>query len=148
MKKLIFLFLVGMLSKIVFGQNNNEENKYECLAETRVSGLFQFEKKFLKETDFFPNKTIMNFSEKYSLLTELESTKEKKFEAKYKFRCKKDDTSLIILCSPNDNNTYKIILSLDTLRYRKILITNYWLYGRGNEVDYVHVANGYCYDID
>jgi hypothetical protein len=148
MKKLIFLFLIGMLSKIVFGQNNNEENKYECLAETRVSGLFQFEKKFLKETDFFPNKTIMNFSEKYSLLTELESTKEKKFEAKYKFRCEKDDTSLIILCSPNDNNTYKITLSLETLRYRKILITNYWLYGRGNEVDYVHVANGYCYDID
>ena len=138
-----------MLAKIVFSQNNNEENKYECLAETRVSGLFQFERKFLKKTDFFPNKTIMNFSEKHSLLTELESTKEKKFEAKYKFSCNKDDKTLTILCSPTDNNnTYNIILSLDTLRYRKILITNYWLYGRGNEVDYVHIANGYCYDID
>ena len=33
MKKFIFLLLIGMLAKIVFSQNNNEENKYEeCLS--------------------------------------------------------------------------------------------------------------------
>ena len=54
-----------------------------------------------------------------------------------------------IICKPvDDNNTYNIVLSLESLRYRKTLITNYWLFGKGNEVDYVHVAHGYCYDID
>ncbi len=53
------------------------EKKYECLTETRVSGLFQFERKFLKETEFFPDKTTLNFSENYTLMTEMESTKEK-----------------------------------------------------------------------
>ena len=127
----------------------NFEKKYECLSETRVSGLFQFERKFLKETEFFPDKTTLNFSENYTLMTEMESTKEKKFEAKYQFNCKNEEKINSIICKPiDDNNTYSIILSLDSLRYRKTLITRYWLDGRGNEVDYVHIAHGYCYDID
>ena len=127
----------------------NFEKKYECLSETRVSGLFQFERKFLKETEFFPDKTTLNFSESYTLMTEMESTKEKKFEAKYQFNCENEEKFNSIICKPIDNNnTYNIILSLDSLRYRKTLITHYWLDGRGNEVDYVHIAHGYCYDID
>ena len=127
----------------------NYEKKYECLTEARVSGLFQFERKFLKETEFFPDKTTLNFSENYTLMTEMESTKEKKFEAKYQFNCEKEEKFNSIICKPiDDNNTYSIILSLDSLRYRKTLITHYWLDGRGNEVDYVHIAHGYCYDID
>ena len=35
-----------------------------------------------------------------------------------------------------------------TLRYRKTLITDYWIDGKGSEVDYVHVAHGYCYNIE
>ena len=121
----------------------------ECLTETRVSGLFQFERKFLKETDFFPDKTKLVFSRNYSLLVEKENIEGQKFETKYQFNCKKEQDPYLVNCKPiNDNNTYSIILSLDTLRYRKILITNYWLFGKGNEVDYVHIANGYCYNID
>ena len=137
-----------MISSIVANQDMYEK-KYECLTEARVSGLFQFERKFLKDTEFFPDKTTLNFTENYTLLTEMENTKENKFVAKYQFNCKNDAKINSIICRPvDDNNTYNIVLSLESLRYRKTLITNYWLFGKGNEVDYVHIAHGYCYDID
>ena len=138
-----------MATSYISANKDIYEKKYECLTETRVSGLFQFERKFLKETEFFPDKTTLNFSENYTLMTEMESTKEKKFEAKYQFNCRNEEKFNSIICKPVDDiNTYSIILSLDSLRYRKTLITHYWLDGRGNEVDYVHIAHGYCYDID
>ncbi len=140
---------MSLATSSVSANKDMYEKKYECLTETRVSGLFQFERKFLKETEFFPDKTTLNFSENYTLMTEMESTKEKKFEAKYQFSCENEEKFNSIICKPiDDNNTYNIILSLDSLRYRKTLITHYWLDGRGNEVDYVHIAHGYCYDID
>ena len=140
---------MSLATSSIIANNDMHEKKYECLTETRVSGLFQFERKFLKETEFFPDKTTLNFSENYTLMTEMESTKEKKFEAKYQFNCENAEKFNSIICKPiDDNNTYNIILSLDSLRYRKTLITHYWLDGRGNEVDYVHIAHGYCYDID
>ena len=140
---------MSLATSSISANKDMREKKYECLTETRVSGLFQFERKFLKETEFFPDKTTLNFSENYTLMTEMESTKEKKFEAKYQFNCENEEKFNSIICKPiDDNNTYNIILSLDSLRYRKTLITHYWLDGRGNEVDYVHIAHGYCYDID
>ena len=146
MKKIIFIFLISMATSSI---SANYEKKYECLTEARVSGLFQFERKFLKDTEFFPDKTTLNFTENYTLLTEMENTKENKFVAKYQFNCKNDAKINSIICRPvDDNNTYNIVLSLESLRYRKTLITNYWLFGKGNEVDYVHIAHGYCYDID
>ncbi|MAI02233.1 MAG: hypothetical protein CBE14_001115 [Rickettsiales bacterium TMED254] len=150
MKKLITLLLLFILIKTAMGQNNLYlDNNYECLTETRVSGLFQSKRKFLKETEFFPSKTTFNFSKNHSLLTEMESNKEKKYEAKYQFQCNKKKKLELINCEPTDNNnTYSIVLSLDTLRYRKILITDYWLDGIGKEVDYLHLAHGYCYSID
>ena len=138
-----------MTTSSIVANQDTYEKKYECLTEARVSGLFQFERKFLKDTEFFPDKTTLNFTENYTLLTEMENTKENKFEAKYQFNCKNEAKINSIICRPvDDNNTYNIVLSLDSLRYRKTLITNYWLFGKGNEVDYVHIAHGYCYDID
>ncbi len=149
MKKIIFIFFISMTTSSTVANQDTYEKKYECLTEARVSGLFQFERKFLKDTDFFPDKTTLNFTENYTLLTEMENTKENKFEAKYQFNCKNEEKINSIICRPvDDNNTYNIVLSLDSLRYRKTLITNYWLFGKGNEVDYVHIAHGYCYDID
>ena len=136
-----------MATSSIVANQDMYEKKYECLTETRVSGLFQFERKFLKETEFFPDKTTLNFSENYTLMTEMESTKEKKFEAKYQFNCENEEKFNSIICKPiDDNNTYNIILSLDSLRYRKTLITNYWLFGKGNEVDYVHICLLYTSD--
>ena len=144
LKLFLYIFISFILS--IEGQ---AENNFECLTETRVSGLFQFQRKFLKETEFFPHKTVFNFNKQFSLLTEKESTREKKFEAKYKFECKKNKELSLIQCSPVDkNNTYNIKFSLVSLRYRKTLITDYWINGKGNEVDYVHIAHGYCYTID
>ena len=149
MKKIFFIFLISMTTSFIVANQNMYEKKYECLTEARVSGLFQFERKFLKDTEFFPDKTTLNFTENYTLLTEMENTKENKFVAKYQFNCKNDAKINSIICRPvDDNNTYNIVLSLESLRYRKTLITNYWLFGKGNEVDYVHIAHGYCYDID
>ena len=140
---------MSMATSSIVANQDMFEKKYECLTEARVSGLFQFERKFLKDTEFFPDKTTLNFTENYTLLTEMENTKENKFEAKYQFNCKNDAKINSIICRPvDDNNTYNIVLSLESLRYRKTLITNYWLFGKGNEVDYVHIAHGYCYDID
>lgn len=148
-KRIIFIFLIFITTSAILANQDMYEKKYECHTEARVSGLFQFERKFLKDTEFFPDKTTLNFSENYTLMTEMESTKEKKFEAKYQFNCEKEEKINSIICRPvDDNNTYNIVLSLESLRYRKTLITNYWLFGRGNEVDYVHIAHGYCYDID
>ena len=45
-------------------------------------------------------------------------------------------------------NLIKLKFSLETLRYRKTLITDYWIEGKGNEVDYAHIAHGYCYIIE
>ena len=149
MKKIIFIFFISMTTSSIVANQDTYEKKYECLTEARVSGLFQFERKFLKDTEFFPDKTTLNFTENYTLLTEMENTKENKFEAKYQFNCKNEKKINSIICRPvDDNNTYNIVLSLESLRYRKTLITNYWLFGKGNEVDYVHIAHGYCYDID
>ena len=143
---LVFIVFESGYSNDYVLKSNKE---YECIAETRVSGLFQFSRKFLKETDFFPGKTTLMFEKDYSLLVEKESIMGKKLEARYKFNCKEEKKKNLIICRPiDDNNTYSITLSLDTLRYKKTLITNYWLFGKGNEVDYVHIAHGYCYDID
>lgn len=150
MKNTILLLLVFIIFEPGYGNDYElRNNEYECITETRVSGLFQFTRKFLKETDFFPDKTTLVFNKDYSLLVEKESILGKKLETKYKFNCKKEKKKSLIICKPIDNNNaYSITLSLDTLRYMKTLITNYWLFGKGNEVDYVHIAHGYCYDID
>ena len=70
-----------MATSSIVANQDMYKKKYECLTEARVSGLFQFERKFLKDTEFFPEKTTLNFTENYALLTEMENTKENKFEA-------------------------------------------------------------------
>ena len=114
-----------------------------------MSGLFQNKRKFLKETEFFPHKTIFNFTKDFSLLTEKENNNTQVYEAKYQFNCLKNEKKSILSCHPIGSiNSYDIKFSLSTMRYRKALITDYWLNGVGNEVDYVHIAHGYCYNID
>ena len=62
---LISFFLVFILKKQIIRKSITE---YECLLETRASGLFQNQRKFLKETQFFPYKTIMSFSNNFLAL--------------------------------------------------------------------------------
>ena len=91
----------------------------------------------------------MNFTKDFSLLTEKENSNSQTVEAKYQFSCVKDEKKAMLSChSIGSTNSYDIEFSLSTMRYRKGLITDYWLNGKGNEVDYVHIAHGYCYSID
>ncbi len=148
MKAVLFLSFFIIL-KTCLSQPVPSYKNFECINETRVSGLFQFKRKFLKETEFFPIKTTLNFRKNFQLLTVNQSTTENNFETKYQFDCEKSDSMNIIICEPTDrNNAYNIKFSLESLRYKKTLITDYWLNGKGNEIDYVHIAHGYCYDID
>ena len=126
---------------------NKHLSEYECLLDTAASGLFQNKRKFLKETQFFPYKTLMYFSNNFLALKEKESNFKRESEAKYQFECKKNKN--ILTCnSKGIINVYQIKFSLKTLRYRKTFITDYWLEGKGNEVDYIHVAHGYCYSVE
>lgn len=127
----------------------HDESNFECLLESGVSGLFQFKRKFLKDTKFFPHKTIFNFTENFSVLIEKENTRAKEMEAKYQFLCSKKENTMILSCEPLEGEKpYYINFSLSTMRYRKFLITDYWINGNGNEVDFVHIGHGYCYSID
>ena len=149
--KPILLFLIFCFLIFHFKVNAQLETsiEYECLTETGVSGLFQNQRKFLKETEFFPDKTIMSFVNDFQTMTEKDISIKKETETKYKFNCKKADRRKIIDCHPSGKViSYKIKFSLDTLRYRKSLITDYWIEGRGNEIDYVHISHGYCYRIN
>ena len=67
--------------------------------ETGASGLFQNQRKFLKETEFFPYKTLMIFSNNFLSLKEKDNTFKRESEAKYQFDCKKKkvETILIVL---------------------------------------------------
>ena len=82
---------------------------------------------------------------------ERENTVKEETEAKYQFTCTKENKHSIYFCTPLGlglSSEYSIKFSLATMRFRKSVITDYWLNGKGNEVDYVHIAHGYCYDID
>ena len=128
---------------------NDYQSEYECLLETSASGLFQNKRKFLKDTQFFPYKTLMIFSNNFEILKEKDNTFKKESESKYQFDCKKNKTKTILTCRAKGRiNAYQIKFSLKTLRYRKTFITDYWLEGKGNEVDYIHVAHGYCYSVE
>ena len=150
MKVTSYLIVTYFLSfHCLIAVNITDPKNYECFSETSVSGLFQNKRKFLKETEFFPYKTLFNFTKNFSLLTEKENNKDQVIEAKYQFRCLKEEPKSILPCHPIGSvNSYKIDFSLSTMRYRKQLITDYWLNGKGSEVDYVHLADGYCYSID
>ena len=122
--------------------------EYECLTETAVSGLFQSQRKFLKDSEFFPYKTIMSFNENYTQLTVKDSTYKKAVEAKYKFNCTKESNKPILNCgSTGSTNPRRIKFSLETLRYRKSVTSDYWIEGQGNEIDYIHISHGYCYSL-
>ena len=47
---------MSMVASPILAKQDMYEKKYECLTEARVSGLFQFERKFLKDTEFFPDR--------------------------------------------------------------------------------------------
>ena len=142
----VFIFFI---MKINLYANTEIHTEFECLSETRVSGLFQNQRKFLKDSEFFPYKTIMSFSNNYEVLKEKDNTFKKNTETKYQFQCIRKKNKSLLTCTPiGEMRTYQIRFSLDTLRYRKSLITDYWILGKGNEVDYVHISHGYCYRIN
>ena len=145
------IILISSFFVFHFETKANYENhsNYECLLETSASGLFQNKRKFLKDTQFFPYKTLMIFSNNFETLKEKDNTFKKESESKYQFDCKKNKTKTILTCRAKGRiNVYQIKFSLKTLRYRKTFITDYWLDGKGNEVDYIHVAHGYCYSVE
>ena len=145
------IILISSFFVFHFETKANYENhsNYECLLETSASGLFQNKRKFLKDTQFFPYKTLMIFSNNFEILKEKDNTFKKESESKYQFDCKKNKTKTILTCRAKGRiNVYQIKFSLKTLRYRKTFITDYWLEGKGNEVDYIHVAHGYCYSVE
>ena len=77
MRYIVILLLFFLLQNKAFLQDLSNESNFECLLETSVSGLFQNKRKFLKDTEFFPHKTIMNFSNEFSILIEKENTRAK-----------------------------------------------------------------------
>ena len=148
-KLLLFIFCTFFFSGSTLFSKNTSAFEFECLSETRVSGLFQNQRKFLKNSEFFPYKTIMSFTNDYKNLKEKDNSVKNITEAKYNYKCKKNESNSIISCSPvGIVNGYEIKFSLETLRYRKSLLTDFWIEGKGNEVDYVHLSLGYCYSIN
>ena len=148
-KTFFFLLSIIFIIEINLYANTESHTEFECLSETRVSGLFQNQRKFLKDSEFFPYKTIMSFSNNYEALKEKDNTFKKNTETKYKFQCRRNKNKSLLTCKPiGEVKTYQIRFSLDTLRYRKSLITDFWIVGKGNEVDYVHISHGYCYRIN
>ena len=150
-QKFRFIILISCFLFFNLETKANEEkfSQYECLLETSASGLFQNKRKFLKDTLFFPYKTLMVFSNNFTSLKEKDNTFKKESEAKYQFDCKKNKKEHTVTCVPKDRvSAYQIKFSLKTLRYRKTYITDYWVEGKGNEVDYLHIAHGYCYSIE
>lgn len=155
MKNTIFILFFLNLEILFLKEATASENKFECFSESAVSGLFQNKKKFLKDSDFFGVNTILNLTRNFEILTESDNksnnNRAKELETKYKYSCKRENNSYIISCTPSGLEAYsghEIKFSTKTLRFRKSLITDYWLKGKGSEVDYVHIAHGYCYNID
>ena len=148
-KILIILLSFLFFYEIRLFADNKIFVEFECLSETRVSGLYQNERKFLKDSEFFPYKTIMSFSDNYEILSESDNSYKKNTESKYKFHCKKNENSSLITCDPvGAVKAYQVWFSLETLRYRKSLLTDFWIEGKGNEIDYAHLSLGYCYRIN
>ena len=150
-KKKIYLIICVIFCLVQFKLKTADATQieYECLLDTGASGLFQNQRKFLKETEFFPYKTSMIFSNDFTSLKEKDNTFNRQSEAKYQFECFKNNKETTLKCIPKGKiKVYQIKFSLKTLRYRKTLITDYWIDGKGSEVDYVHVAHGYCYNIE
>ncbi len=149
-KNFLLTFLsIFMLFKNYLYAISDTNIDFECLSEDRVSGLFQMQRKFLKDSEYFPYKTIMSFNDNYELLHEKDNTLKQEGESKYTFQCKKSKDKLLLTCTPiGVVKTYQIKFSLNTLRYRKSMITDFWIEGEGNEIDYIHISLGYCYRIN
>ncbi|MEC6997254.1 MAG: hypothetical protein VXW97_03315 [Pseudomonadota bacterium] len=148
-KLFLFIFCIFFSAESYLFSENTDALEFECLSETRVSGLFQNQRKFLKNSEFFPYKTIMSFTNDYKNLKEKDNSAKNITEAKYNYECKKNKSNALISCSPlGAVKAYEIKFSLETLRYRKSLLTNFWIEGKGNEVDYINLSLGYCYRIN
>jgi hypothetical protein len=75
MKAILYFSTIYFFSfSYLVAKSETGQKNYECFSETSVSGLFQNKRKFLKETEFFPHKTILNFTKDFSLLTEKENS--------------------------------------------------------------------------
>ena len=148
-KILIILVSIFVIFKFELFADVETDIEFECLSENRVSGLFQNNRKFLKDSEYFPYKTIMSFSKNYELMNEKDNTRKKSSESKYTFQCKKAQDKPLLTCNPvGIVKSYQIKFSLETLRYRKNLLTDFWIEGKGSEVDYIHISLGYCYRIN
>ena len=117
-KLFLFIFCTFFFSGSTLLAENTNGFEFECLSETRVSGLFQNQRKFLKNSEFFPFKTIMSFTNDYKNLKEKDNSVKNITEARYNYKCKKDKSNALISCSPVGTiRGYEIKFSLKTLSF-------------------------------
>ena len=91
------------------------------------------------------------FSKNYTKLTEKQKSRKKNtiFQNHYVCTIQGADNNAKIFCKPEASVfSYSIIFSRNTMRFKKRLITDHWLEGKGDEIDYVHIAHGSCYKIN
>ena len=133
------LLILNTISKSI------ADSSYDCYSETSVSGIIQDKKNFLKDSDYFSAYNIFKFNEDFTLLSEQEKKIDGKLSYNNYFRCVKKIGKDIVSCVPVSSiNKYIIYFSTKTLRFKKKLITNFWLNGIGEEIDYIHLSQGSC----
>ncbi len=146
-KKYIYLIGPCLLFSMVYAY----AQEYNCVNETSLSGLIQDKKKFLKESEYFDIQNIFEFTRNYTKLTEKQKSREKNIIFQNHYVCTRQETgnNAKIYCNPESSVfSYSIIFSENTMRFKKRLITDHWLEGKGDEIDYIHIAHGSCYKIN
>ena len=112
---LLFIFCTFFFSGSTLFSENTSAFEFECLSETRVSGLFQNQRKFLKNSEFFPYKTIMSFTNDYKNLKEKDNSIKNITEAKYNYKCKKNESNTLGLMLPNTVPTVIVFFAIQYL---------------------------------
>ncbi len=136
---LIFFVLVGYANRALSDKN------YDCYSEVSISGVVQEKKNFLTESEYFSSYNIFEFNESYSKLREKEKKVDGKLAYNNYFECKKMDIKNLIFCSPVSSiNKYIVYFSTKTFRFRKRSMTSFWLNGKEDEIDYIHLSQGSC----
>ena len=121
-KLFLFIFCIFFSAESSLFSENTDALEFECLSETRVSGLFQNQRKFLKNSEFFPYKTIMSFTNDYKNLKEKDNSAKNITEAKYNYECKNKSNALISCIPLGAVKAYEIKFSLETLSIEKVYL--------------------------
>lgn len=78
----------------------------------------------------------MSFSDNNEILSESDNSYKKNTESNINFIAKKNENSSLITCDPvGAVKAYQVRFSLEIPRYIKSLLTDFWIEGKGNEID-------------